>query len=298
MDYTFENYVCLSCKCAFRCNSEQIVIVCEECGEVYGRVESKKYADLIKRDNVGVSITTPGIGDGVQFTSLFENYYLQNGKKLIDVSKPWFLDYNPYVIRNVQPKVTIEMWNYQKWLPPRDTVYLSNAEIHASAFEVKHPSLIRPRLYQFEDYRFEDRKMILFHPYGRSHGQLPQRVIDHVIKKYKPTKQLVQVGGPNDPSISDGIPQVRTETLWDLAKIISMARMFIGVDSGPAWIAACYPDVVLKKIRTKFQFSTETPSDWVPLNIHNPHSFWDDRAFQTYNCTDKDMGFTQSYLKV
>lgn len=247
----------------------------------------------------GFTIRQVGIGDGVQFTSLPENYFRATGKKLIDLSEPWYLDFNPYIERNKTPDETTELWNYPTiypWPHIRDSVYLSNAEIHASIFGVKNPPLIRPRLYQFEDFPFVQREAILFHPYGNSHGALPDHVIEHVITKYKPTHRLYQIGMPNDPDL--GIPRISTPSMWDLVKVISECRMLIGVDSGPSWIAACYPDVVIKKVRTKFQFGYCEPPDWAPLDVKNPHSFWDDRMFQIHNTTGDDVGFTASYRRL
>lgn len=250
-----------------------------------------------------ITIRKVGIGDGVQFTSLPENYFRATGKKLIDVSKPWYFDHNPYVdretpVESVDPKNVVELWNYPTkypWPKVRDSVYMSNAEIHASVMGVKNPHLIRPRLYQYEECPFESREMILFHPYGKSHGAMPDEVIEHVLKKYK-NSNLYQIGLDTDPYL--GIPKIKTETLWDLAFVISQARMLIGVDSGPSWVAACYPDVVIKKVRTKFQAGYCEPKDWVALDVKNPHSFWDDRMFLIHNTTEDDVGFTQSYKKL
>lgn len=249
----------------------------------------------------GFTIRKVGIGDGVQYTSLPENYFRETGKKLIDISEPWYLDYNPYVQRGITTTAdqVIELWNYPEaypWPKIRDSVYLSNAEIHASVFGIKNTPLIRPRLYRFEDFPVEKREKILFHPVGKSHGQLPWQIIDHVIKKYKPTGRLYQIGLPGEVDL--GIPKIETPTMWDLVKVISEARMFIGVDSGPSWIAACYPDVTIKKVRVHFQSGFHTPSSWVPLQIGHMHSFWDDRAFQIFGPYEEDCGFTMSYRKL
>lgn len=246
----------------------------------------------------GFTIRQVGIGDGIQFTSLPENYYKKTGYYLIDLSEPWYLDYNPFVQRKHPAKNVKELWNYPKfyeWPKIRNSVYLSNSEIHLSVFGLKNPHLIRPRLYRYEDYPFQKRHKILFQTHGKSHDALPDEVISHVIKKYK-SEDLFHIGLPTDPDY--GIPKIMTPHLWDLVKEISECRMLIGPDSGPAWIAACYPDVIIKKVRTKFQFGYESPEDWIPLDINNPHSFWDDRMFQIYNIFEEDCGFTQSYKKI
>lgn len=253
---------------------------------------------------IGITVADRiGIGDAVQFASLPENYFRETGEKLVDCSKHWMFDHNPYVLRDVDRREIArvqELWNYgpkqYEWPIATAGFYRSNSEIWARLFGVMRPKLARPRLYRYETYPFEDREMILFHPCGKSHGQLPDAIIEHVIKKYSPTGCLYQVGSERDPSF--GIPRLPTPTLWDLAREISQARLFIGADSGPSWIAACYPDVVVKKVRTREVHGERPYHDWLPLERANVHAHWDDRAFQIYNKTEDDVGFMQSYLKL
>lgn len=257
---------------------------------------------------IGISIKpTIGIGDALQYSSLFENYYRTTGKNLIDVDKHWFLDFNPYAIRDAVPEKTIQMWNFSpkqyEWpIPKRQNderqpkVYLSNAEIWAQVLGVK-VFLNRPRLYKFEEFPFEDRTRILLHTNGVSHGDMPEHIVEHVIKKYGPTGQLYRVGNPKNDKFNIPLPIIETPTLWDLAEVISKARMFIGMDSGPSWIAACYPDVVVKKLRMKPN-PPEQFEDWIPLNISNIHSHWDDRCHHIYNASERDIGFTYSYKRI
>lgn len=240
-----------------------------------------------------------GIGDKLQFTSLPENYYRTHGKPLVDLSNSWVFDYNPFVIRDAS-KVTEkkELWNWPKqyeWPRPRSSVYQSNAEIHASLFKSK-VFINRPRLYRYEnEVAIEDRHMVLFHPVGKSNGQLPPQVIDHILKKYQ-NMDLFQIGKREDPDF--GIPRIITDDIWDLVKVISMCRMLIGPDSGPAWIAACYPDVVVKKVRTRIPDGFGELKDWIPLEIDNHHSHWDERFFSIHNTTEDDVGFTQSFRRI
>jgi hypothetical protein len=251
----------------------------------------------------GITVLPRGIGDGVQFSSLPENYFRATGEKLIDISRPWFFDHNPYVIRDesaVPSKVT-ELWNFghkNKYPWPTikgraQAVYVSNAEIHAAVFGVP-VVLNRPRLYRYEDFPFSERHLILFQTHGKSHGELPDYIIEHVKEKYGRSGRLYHIGLPDRPNI--GIPKIETETLWDLARLISQARMVIGPDSGPTWIAACFPDVITKKVRMRP--SPDVLKDWVPLAQDNIHSFWDDRCQQIFNPTEDDIGFTMSYKKI
>lgn len=249
-----------------------------------------------------------GIGDAVQFTSLPENYFKHTGQKLIDVDKHWVFDHNPYIDRETRPDPNqiFKIWNHRPFIQPkgpdnlskeqahvRMNTFLSNAEIHARLYDVP-VVLNRPRLYQFEDYPFKDRNMILVHIQGKSHGTMPAHIIDHIISKYSKMR-LFQIGLPTDLDI--GIPRIKTETLWQLASVIARARMFIGMDSGPSWIAACYPDVVIKKVRTR-PVDPQTFKDWIPLDFANIHSHWDDRLAQIHNVTEEDIGFTWSYKRI
>lgn len=239
-----------------------------------------------------------GIGDALQFSSLPENYFRAKGEKLVDISKPWFFDHNPFVVRDAAYVKATELWNFgpKQWEFPRphmQGVYTCNAEIPASLFGVG-VTLNRPRLYKFEEFPFHERRTILIQTNGRSHGAMPDHVVQHVLKKYAPTGNLYQIG--LDDAMQLGIPKLKTPTLWALASAIAQARMLICLDSGPAWIAACYPDVVVKKLRTR-----PNPPDfktWVPLAVDNIHSHWDDRCHQIFNPTETDIGFTTSYRKI
>lgn len=242
--------------------------------------------------------TTIGIGDAVQFTSVPENYFRTTGQKLIDVNRHWVFDHNPYVLRDpsLNLEKTVDLWDYFDPNTPiprdRNSIFLSLAERHACMVGAK-VFLKYPRLYVNEEFPFKHRYKILFHTHGKSHGVMPEYVIDHVLKKYKDC-DLFHVGSPSDPDL--GIPKIPTPTLWDLVKVISSARMFIGVDSGPSWIASCYPDIVVKKLRTKP--TLDVLKDWIPQQISNIHSFWDDRIFQVYNVSEDDVGFTSSYRRL
>lgn len=265
-------------------------------------LQKQALAEAERFKRIGISMRSTNIGDRLQFSSLPENFYKKTGQKLIAVDKPWFFDHNPYLETDptIEPKKVVELWNFPKsydWPKPRTSVYLTNAEIHLSILGVSNPVLNRPRLYQYEEFPFEERKDILFHPFGNSHGDLPEEVISHVVNKYSDTGNLIQIGLPEHPRVCSAI--IYTPNLWDLASLISRARMFIGVDSGPSWIAACYPDVQTKKVRTRFQGGYCEPMDWVPLLIDNHHSHWDDPSiFKIYNCFEEDIGFTESFRKL
>lgn len=241
-----------------------------------------------------------GIGDKVQFSSLPENYFYHTGEKLVDKSECWVFDHNPYVVRGVEVEKVIELWNFPKiheWPNPNRKHYTSNAEIHALRFGA--PAVLkRPRLYWFEEGFVQPNNFsILVHAQGRSHGALPNHVLKYILQRYG-DENIVEIIGPGQSPIM-GVKAFQAPDIWTLAAVISKCRMFIGVDSGPAWIAACYPYLTVKRIRTLWQSGYRTMHDWIPLEVENYHSHWDDESlFQTFNITEGDVGFAKSYLKL
>lgn len=253
------------------------------------------------RPFIGITIAKAiGIGDVVQFTSIPENYFKHTGDKLADLDHNWVFDFNPYVLRNVQKVDEVfNLWDLHCFDVPKQvdgkTTFLSNAHAHSRHF--KYPVVLnRPRLYKFEEYPYQDRHHVFLHVKGRSHGFLPEHVVKHVLDKYG--NLVVFIGLQEDWIYSMPIParSIYPKTLWDLAAILSKARMFIGVDSGPSWIAQCYPDVITKKVRM-FP-SVDALKDWMPLEWCRLGSHWDDRSAMIFNPSEQDAGFTWSYLKI
>jgi hypothetical protein len=242
---------------------------------------------------------TIGIGDALTFTTVPENYFRSTGQKVIDDTKHWVLDHNPYVIRDpdetlLKSSKLLYGWNHNpRWMPKDRACFTSMAEQHTGNLSV-HCYVRHPRLYHEEGFPFEKREKILFQTHGRSHGAMPDYIIKHVLKKYTHCP-LFHIGKPEDPDI--GIPKIETPTIWDLVREISQARMVIGLDSGPAWIASCFPDVVVKKVRMKPEI--DILREWVPLDAKNIHSLWDDLQLQhIYNPSEDDVGFTSSYRRI
>lgn len=246
---------------------------------------------------IGISVKlTIGIGDAIQFSSIPENCFRATGQMVIDETKHWIFDHNPYVIRDekIKPLKSHSMWNFNPRYTPKDRhSFTSQMEQHCGNIGIP-VSVRHPRLYFNEDYPFHKRHKILLQTHGKSHGAMPDHVIEHVLKKYK-DMHLFHIGLPSDPDL--GIPKIHTPTLWDLVKEVSEARMLIGMDSGPSWIAACYPDIIIKKLRTKP--SLDVLKNWVPLAANNIHAIWDDlQLHSVYNVSEDDVGFTSSYRRI
>lgn len=243
--------------------------------------------------------TNIGVGDALQFTTVPENYFRSTGEKVIDDTNHWVLDSNPYIIRKPSYEVAkksklVYGWNHNpRWEPKNRACFTSMAEQHAGNIGID--CYIRhPRLYTFEKFPFEKREKILLQTQGKSHGEMPKHIIDHVLEKYK-KMPLFHVGLPEDRDI--GIPKINTPSIWDLVREISQCRMIICLDSGPSWIAACYPDVVIKKVRMKPELNAL--KEWIPLDAKNIHAIWDDLQLQhIYNSSENDIGFTSSYKRI
>jgi ADP-heptose:LPS heptosyltransferase len=80
-------------------------------------------------------------------------------------------------------------------------------------------------------------------------------------------------------------------------KIVAQAGIFIGVDSGPYWIAACFPRIFRKKVL--MQYSPDyLRRKFVPMHVINPHVQWHDASCLYFNRGPDDAGVTFSYLKL
>lgn len=249
---------------------------------------------IIVRKNIG-------LGDAVQFTSLPENYFAQHGERLIDLEKHACFDFNPFVVRETDgiPDETFDLWELYKHdinVSYRErTTWLCNAESHLRHFKNCELTLGRPRLYRYEEYPFKERHTVLLHVRGKSHGQMPTHVVKHVLDKYGVAVRLIGLDNEWDYNLKMP-PRLETRDFWQLAEAISRARMYIGVDSGPAWIARCYPDVLTKIVR--LWPNLEATRNRVPLECCRLDSHWDDRTAQIHTPFEQDAGFTWSYRRL
>jgi hypothetical protein len=254
-----------------------------------------------------------GLGDLLQFSSFPENYYRNTGERVVDVNNAWIFDHNPFVVRGRNASRTINLWR-QPW-PQRIAVssqsyfakpiFFSIADRTASIFD-QEVYLKHPRLYVFENLP-TIRNRLVIHTTGkrtapilRQLGEdqsriLPPQIIEYIRFKYR-SSDIIQVGSLDD--VDAQVTDCRgLENIWDTVRIIAQATMFIGVDSGPAWIAACYPEIFKKKILVQYPPEFLRKS-FVPMHLAVPHHHWHDFSFMYYNRSEDDAGVTYSYLKV
>jgi ADP-heptose:LPS heptosyltransferase len=124
---------------------------------------------------------------------------------------------------------------------------------------------------------------------------LSQEIIDHVCDRYR-SHEIIQIGSRED--VDARVVDCRgLDDIWEVAKIISQASVFIGVDSGPYWIAACYPHIFRKKVLMQYP-TAYLRTTFVPMHMLNPHVHWHDTSCLYYNRTQEDAGVTYSYLKL
>ena len=252
-----------------------------------------------------------GIGDQVQFSSFPENHFRNTGEKVVDIDRSWVFDHNPFVIRDRAPQQVVDLWT-EPWPARHSTaeeyrrkpVFFSLAERTCSIFG--HTAYLRhPRLYRFEDLPRMEKRLVL-HTTGKKippraalgedrQRALSQEIIDYIRHRYR-GYEIIQIGALDDldAHVIDcrGLPEI-----WQVARIVAQASIFIGVDSGPYWISACYPAVFRKKVM--MQYPPEYLRDhFVPMHVPNNHVHWHDLSCLYYNRSQDDAGVTYSYLKL
>lgn len=247
---------------------------------------------------IGISLKgVIGIGDAIQFTSVPENYWHHTGEKLIDVDEHWVFDGNPYIVRKEDPEQIVNLWEGRaRTQKPRwDSLAERNAAMIGCPV-----TLTRPRLYWGEE--LQTSNMILVHNFGTNvkynpHESRPRilsrPILDHIKNKY-PNLDIFQIGLPGDPET--GFPRLITSSMWDLARTIAACKVFIGVDSGPSWIAACYPKVIAKKVL--MQYDPDYLKTIYPLTVSQPETHWHDPAFEFYSRDDEDAGFAKAWSSI
>lgn len=251
---------------------------------------------------------TTKIGDRLIFSALPEMYFKKHGKRLIDIDKCWFWDYCPYVVRDVEPRASMHLQaiadrtthnNYLRGLP----VYLSIADRYTAMFSMDC-TIRHPKLYRFEDAERDPRKVILHTTGDRMQPTMlgedapkimSMEMINTIKENYK-NYDIVQVGDKYD--LDAKVIDKRGLSIWDTCKEIAEASIFIGINSGPYWIASCFPHISRKLIITEYSDST-LREYFIPMDARQPHRQWWDWGTQFFNrYPDVDLGVTVGYKKI
>jgi hypothetical protein len=231
----------------------------------------------------------PGIGDKLQFAALPEIFHDNTNEKIVDVSRCWVYDYNPFVIReNIPCEQHINLWGLSHTY--KQVQYLSTSErfFKNTIFKDFKINLRHPRLYRFEDLKTIPNRIVI-HTTGKSEGgSISDEALKQIEKRYSHF-EVIQVGGKNDKP-TNFINKLGLG-IWETVEIIASASIFIGIDSGAGMgIANCYPRVNRKIILNRNDMDTISPL--------NPYTGWLDFNVQYFNQTEHDMGTTYSYKKI
>jgi hypothetical protein len=237
---------------------------------------------------IGLINNGPHIGDKIQFAALPEIFFDNLGEKVVDLSRCWVYDHNPYVERgDVKCDKILDLWQISHGYMADD--YLSSSERFFKNSEFKHfkINLRHPRLYKFEDAQIIPNRIVV-HTTGISEGGIINDDVLNCIEKKYSNYEIIQIGGVNDKK-TNFISKLGLD-LWSTVEIISSASIFIGVNSSMMNIANCYPRINRKIILNRNDYDTLTP--------YNKNNGWLDYNIQYFNQSEKDIGITYSFLKI
>ena len=243
---------------------------------------------------MSLGIITPnyvGVGDVIQYACLPENYFHNTGKKIIDMSRSFVFDHNPFIDRESNPDNVIDLWNHEFKAGHH---FLSKSERWCDGLGLKKCFLRHPRLYVHENLPYKQSKMtVSLHCSGKTRGHLSDKVIDTIQRKYNYC-DVIQVGSLEDkptPFIDK-----RGLTFFESAKVIAQSHVFIGIDSAMYHVARCYPRVRRKVIIQDTHFNQEQLKQFRPFK--EGFDDWIDYDTEYFNEFDYDIGITNSLLKI
>lgn len=258
---------------------------------------------------IGIKMGVGSLGNTVMWSHLPENFYRCHGAKLVDVEKKWVYDFNPYVERDMEVDETFDLsWiDHREWVPDGRNlpVALSKADDAFLRLGVGRIVLRHPRLYRFEDVPTVRNKVIV-HAHSDSNEwplphyecrrrHLPEHVFARIRERYADC-ELVQIGGAGDPLL-EGVLDRRGLAIWDTVREMANAALFIGIDSGPWHLCACFPRIPRKVILSQFDVEYLRTA-FIPMSSGFKHHHWHDWGCLFYNCSEEDAGVTFSYRKI
>lgn len=242
------------------------------------------------------------LGDMLSRSSLPENFYKNTGERLINLDSLDCFKYNPYVIQsnevhsNTLSRVEIrDLWNYQnRWI---DTMHCKTmAHEICAKWELEKCHLNRPKLYHFEDIVKFPRSVVI-NTTGHTHGAITLDIINHTREVYK-NYHTIQIGSVTDIDAGADFDR-RGISFWESAKIMSEAEIFIGIDSFCYWLSKCFDHIHRKIILTNQ--SESQLEKFLPRGYpENSFGEWwiENDGSELFNCYDKDIGITKSYLSI
>lgn len=264
------------------------------------------------------------IGDLVSTTAIPENIYNVSGNKCIITDDVWAFKHNPYVVfmseDDAKDYPAISLMPDCR-IPDQAKKYNEMMNHIASNGQTEYMCvnmgfndvrLRHPRLYRYEDSQIIPNKIVV-HTTGsdRTRDKEPairtnsgedavrvmsDEVCESILTNYK-NFDIIQVGGAEDKPLGGHSKNLCGKLdYWEVAKEISEASRFIGVNSGPMHIANCYPRV--EKRIVLMEFPRKTLMTFRPGDIRNWLFSWIDVSSTFFNKTDIDIGYTYSYTKI
>ena len=245
-----------------------------------------------------LGIATPNhvSGDAIQYSCVPENYFRTTGEKLIDVSKSFVFDHNPFVLRDEKPDDVINLWTHHFPHTDEDSNrYLSKSERWCAGLGIKM-FLRHPRLYIYENIEkapLGESRTISVHCSGKSRGHLSDKIVEHIRQKYE-KYNIIQVGGTRDRTTS--FIDFRGANFWESARTIANSDIFIGIDSAMYHVSRCYPSVRRKVIIQDNHFNKEQLKKFHPFR--EGFDDWIDFDTEYFNEFDYDIGVTNALHKI
>lgn len=265
------------------------------------------------------------IGDQVCTTAIPENLHNVTGmKSIITDDSIWAFKHNPYVVFMSEEEAKdypvislIPDCRIEKQIKAYNNMMQSlttngQTEYMCVNMGFNDVRLRHPRLYVHEDSKTIPTKIVV-HTTGsdRTRDKEPairtgsgeddvrvmsDEVCNAILENYKDF-DIIQVGAADDkPLGGHSVNLCGKLDYWQVAKEISEAARFIGVNSGPMHIANCYPRV--EKRIVLMEFPRDTLLTFKPSDIRNWLFSWLDVTNTYFNKTDIDIAYTYSYKKL
>lgn len=287
---------------------------------------------------IGFTSECTGTGDQLKYTHLPENFFKNTGKRLVSIGTNIAFTHNPYIEKERKADIVYPLAELCEGIifPHEEVVsetVKSAAELHCKMLGLKC-FLRHPRVYFGEHIKAVPNRIVV-HTTGKTMAQLnpafaghiPEYVIEQIRKIYGEHWEIIQIGGRFDCPTT--FQDKRGAGFWETAELIASAAIFIGVNSGMLHLARCYPRISRKVVLVEFQSEeyifkkgdgktqpertynlktfqpnliNPTYEDWYPNWFGKPFMFddylWLDYNCQYYNCTEEDVGITNTYKKI
>lgn len=215
------------------------------CRLIYGI--NKKYKDVAQAFELSDDIDEIIIWDG------YDDWPTQDDKlKLEEIN----LKYKGVHLFNPMPKHVIQDW-YNYWHQTEEFCLmqgLPRPPKELQDFKLNHPKVERGNYICICPYT----------SFGESKNLTSQMIND--VKDFceENDLQLIQLGGPDDPSI-DGVEKFNGTYYESILKMLG-SKVLVSADTGMVWAASAFSHPSLVFYSTKFYPNASTSVNWIPKN--------------------------------